>query len=150
MRGCPAAVGRAALSLCGACPEGRGTAGLKGRGRLRDHGLQNAAEHGTPGALQPTGCGGHFTGTVRLRLRLVGVAGFGVARQAGRDVLAGALGPGVPASVLQGWSLLGHPDRQVERVPRLIPGARAEIIPRTGHGRRSTTRSRPTGRCSTS
>ncbi|MET9077953.1 alpha/beta fold hydrolase [Streptomyces sp. NPDC004232] len=31
-------------------------------------------------------------------------------------------------------SLLVHPDRQVERVPRLIPGARAEIISRTGHG----------------
>ncbi|WP_406368787.1 alpha/beta fold hydrolase [Streptomyces sp. NBC_00647] len=30
--------------------------------------------------------------------------------------------------------LLVHPDRQVERVPRLIPGAQAEIISRTGHG----------------
>lgn len=27
-----------------------------------------------------------------------------------------------------------HPKRQVERVPRLIPGARAEIIADTGHG----------------
>ncbi|MER7917250.1 MULTISPECIES: alpha/beta fold hydrolase [unclassified Streptomyces] len=31
-------------------------------------------------------------------------------------------------------SLLVHPDRQVERVPRLVPGARAEIIADTGHG----------------
>ncbi|WP_445529065.1 alpha/beta fold hydrolase [Streptomyces cyslabdanicus] len=31
-------------------------------------------------------------------------------------------------------SLLVHPHRQVERVPRLIPGARAEIISDTGHG----------------
>ncbi|MFF4694996.1 alpha/beta fold hydrolase [Streptomyces chattanoogensis] len=31
-------------------------------------------------------------------------------------------------------SLLVHPQRQVERVPRLIPGARAEIISNTGHG----------------
>ncbi|MEV0373643.1 alpha/beta fold hydrolase [Streptomyces sp. NPDC050636] len=31
-------------------------------------------------------------------------------------------------------SLLVHPKRQVERVPRLIPGARAEIISNTGHG----------------
>ncbi|MFI1740583.1 alpha/beta fold hydrolase [Streptomyces sioyaensis] len=31
-------------------------------------------------------------------------------------------------------SLLVHPYRQVERVPRLIPGARAEIISGTGHG----------------
>ncbi|MET7285440.1 alpha/beta fold hydrolase [Streptomyces sp. NPDC005573] len=31
-------------------------------------------------------------------------------------------------------SLLVHPARQVERVPRLIPGARAEIIANTGHG----------------
>ncbi|MFB7190236.1 alpha/beta fold hydrolase [Streptomyces sp. NPDC056230] len=31
-------------------------------------------------------------------------------------------------------SLLVHPHRQVERVPRLIPGARAEIIADTGHG----------------
>ncbi|MGW1847685.1 alpha/beta fold hydrolase [Streptomyces sp. NPDC001966] len=31
-------------------------------------------------------------------------------------------------------SLLVHPQRQLERVPRLIPGARAEIIAATGHG----------------
>ena len=31
-------------------------------------------------------------------------------------------------------SLLVHPHRQVERVPRLIPGTRAEIIADTGHG----------------
>ncbi|MFF3390987.1 alpha/beta fold hydrolase [Streptomyces sp. NPDC002669] len=31
-------------------------------------------------------------------------------------------------------SLLLHPRRQLERVPRLIPGARAEIIAATGHG----------------
>ncbi|MFJ2738294.1 alpha/beta fold hydrolase [Streptomyces sp. NPDC087440] len=31
-------------------------------------------------------------------------------------------------------SLLVHPRRQLERVPRLIPGARAEIIANTGHG----------------
>jgi len=31
-------------------------------------------------------------------------------------------------------SLLVHPHRQVERVPRLIPSARAEIISGTGHG----------------
>ncbi|MGW1227566.1 alpha/beta fold hydrolase [Streptomyces sp. NPDC002530] len=31
-------------------------------------------------------------------------------------------------------SLLVHPERQRERVPRLIPGARAEIVTGTGHG----------------
>jgi pimeloyl-ACP methyl ester carboxylesterase len=31
-------------------------------------------------------------------------------------------------------SLLVRPQHQVERVPRLIPGARAEIISNTGHG----------------
>lgn len=31
-------------------------------------------------------------------------------------------------------SLLLYPHRQVERVPRLIPSARAEIISDTGHG----------------
>ncbi|MEU3901066.1 alpha/beta fold hydrolase [Streptomyces sp. NPDC045251] len=31
-------------------------------------------------------------------------------------------------------SLLLHPERPLERVPRLIPGARAEIITGTGHG----------------
>ncbi|MEN8653078.1 alpha/beta fold hydrolase [Streptomyces sp. 21So2-11] len=31
-------------------------------------------------------------------------------------------------------SLLVHPQRQVERVPHLIPGARAEIVSNTGHG----------------
>lgn len=31
-------------------------------------------------------------------------------------------------------SLLLHPKRQLERVPRLIPGARAEIVAATGHG----------------
>ncbi|GHE01223.1 alpha/beta fold hydrolase [Streptomyces alanosinicus] len=36
--------------------------------------------------------------------------------------------------VLGRRSLLVHPERQVERVPRLVPGARAEIISRTGHG----------------
>ncbi|WUX63676.1 alpha/beta fold hydrolase [Streptomyces sp. NBC_01431] len=36
--------------------------------------------------------------------------------------------------VLGKRSLLVHPQRQVERVPRLIPGARAEIISHTGHG----------------
>ncbi|MEU4358959.1 alpha/beta fold hydrolase [Streptomyces virginiae] len=27
-----------------------------------------------------------------------------------------------------------HPQRQVERVPRLVPGTRAEIVAATGHG----------------
>jgi pimeloyl-ACP methyl ester carboxylesterase len=36
--------------------------------------------------------------------------------------------------VLGKRSLLLHPERQRERVPRLIPGARAEIITGTGHG----------------
>ncbi|MGW1143973.1 alpha/beta fold hydrolase [Streptomyces sp. NPDC002454] len=36
--------------------------------------------------------------------------------------------------VLGERSLLVHPRRQVERVPRLVPGARAEIVGRTGHG----------------
>jgi pimeloyl-ACP methyl ester carboxylesterase len=36
--------------------------------------------------------------------------------------------------VLGKRSLLVHPQRQVERVPRLVPGARAEIIADTGHG----------------
>ncbi|MGW7342288.1 alpha/beta fold hydrolase [Streptomyces sp. NPDC054854] len=31
-------------------------------------------------------------------------------------------------------SLLVHPQRRLERVPRLIPGARVEIIAATGHG----------------
>ncbi|MFJ3922594.1 alpha/beta fold hydrolase [Streptomyces sp. NPDC090022] len=31
-------------------------------------------------------------------------------------------------------SLLVHPKRQLERVPRVIPGARAEIVAATGHG----------------
>ncbi|MFF4096643.1 alpha/beta fold hydrolase [Streptomyces sp. NPDC001834] len=31
-------------------------------------------------------------------------------------------------------SLLVHPQRQAERVPRLVPGARAEILADTGHG----------------
>ncbi|CAM5232740.1 carboxylesterase [Streptomyces spiroverticillatus] len=31
-------------------------------------------------------------------------------------------------------SLLVHPERQLERVPRLVPGARAEILAATGHG----------------
>ncbi|GAA2405379.1 alpha/beta hydrolase [Streptomyces glaucosporus] len=36
--------------------------------------------------------------------------------------------------VLGKRSLLVHPQRQAERIPRLIPGARAEIISNTGHG----------------
>ncbi|MFL4491098.1 alpha/beta fold hydrolase [Streptomyces sp. VTCC 41912] len=36
--------------------------------------------------------------------------------------------------VLGKRSLLVHPKRQLERVPRLIPGARAEILTGTGHG----------------
>ncbi|MFB7326289.1 alpha/beta fold hydrolase [Streptomyces sp. NPDC056190] len=36
--------------------------------------------------------------------------------------------------VLGKRSLLVHPQRQVERVPPLVPGARAEIISNTGHG----------------
>ncbi|MEV4440223.1 alpha/beta fold hydrolase [Streptomyces sp. NPDC049577] len=36
--------------------------------------------------------------------------------------------------VLGKRSLLVHPRRQVERVPRLVPGARAEIVSNTGHG----------------
>ncbi|MFE9768043.1 alpha/beta fold hydrolase [Streptomyces sp. NPDC005808] len=36
--------------------------------------------------------------------------------------------------VLGRRSLLVHPHRQAERVPRLVPGARAEIISHTGHG----------------
>ncbi|MFJ7334779.1 alpha/beta fold hydrolase [Streptomyces sp. NPDC101116] len=36
--------------------------------------------------------------------------------------------------VLGRRSLLVHPQRQAERVPRLVPGARAEIISSTGHG----------------
>ncbi|MFF2808393.1 alpha/beta fold hydrolase [Streptomyces sp. NPDC058000] len=36
--------------------------------------------------------------------------------------------------VLGKRSLLVHPKRQLERVPRLIPGARAEIVSDTGHG----------------
>ena len=31
-------------------------------------------------------------------------------------------------------SLLVHPKRQLDRVPGLIPGARAEIVSATGHG----------------
>ncbi|WP_405875061.1 alpha/beta fold hydrolase [Streptomyces sp. NBC_00005] len=36
--------------------------------------------------------------------------------------------------VLGRRSLILHPQRQVERVPRLVPGARAEIVSNTGHG----------------
>ncbi|MFI9804150.1 alpha/beta fold hydrolase [Streptomyces sp. NPDC052301] len=36
--------------------------------------------------------------------------------------------------VLGKRSLLVHPRRQVERVPRLVPGAKAEIVSDTGHG----------------
>ncbi|WP_190130309.1 alpha/beta fold hydrolase [Streptomyces mashuensis] len=36
--------------------------------------------------------------------------------------------------VLGRRSLLVHPQRQAERVPRLVPGARVEILSRTGHG----------------
>jgi pimeloyl-ACP methyl ester carboxylesterase len=36
--------------------------------------------------------------------------------------------------VLGERSLLVRPRRQAERVPRLVPGARAEIVPGTGHG----------------
>ncbi|GHB78721.1 carboxylesterase [Streptomyces viridiviolaceus] len=36
--------------------------------------------------------------------------------------------------VLGKRSLLVHPQRQVERIPRLVPGSRAEIISGTGHG----------------
>jgi pimeloyl-ACP methyl ester carboxylesterase len=36
--------------------------------------------------------------------------------------------------VLGRRSLLVHPRRQVERVPRLVPGARAEIVSSAGHG----------------
>ncbi|CAL9662487.1 Carboxylesterase YbfK [Streptomyces sp. enrichment culture] len=36
--------------------------------------------------------------------------------------------------VLGERSLLVHPRRQAERVPRLVPGARAEIVAGTGHG----------------
>ncbi|HWM36554.1 MAG TPA: alpha/beta fold hydrolase [Streptomyces sp.] len=36
--------------------------------------------------------------------------------------------------VLGKRSLLVHPQRQAERIPRLIPGSRAEIISDTGHG----------------
>nr|WP_240979863.1 alpha/beta fold hydrolase [Streptomyces sp. HNM0574] len=36
--------------------------------------------------------------------------------------------------VLGERSLLVHPRRQAERVPRLVPGARAEIVRATGHG----------------
>ncbi|MFF4365432.1 alpha/beta fold hydrolase [Streptomyces sp. NPDC001594] len=40
-----------------------------------------------------------------------------------------------PLYVIMGkHSLLVHPKRQVERVPRLVPGARAEIVTATGHG----------------
>ncbi|MER7620596.1 alpha/beta hydrolase [Streptomyces sp. NPDC126503] len=40
-----------------------------------------------------------------------------------------------PLYVIMGkHSLLVHPERQLERVPRLVPGARAEIITATGHG----------------
>ncbi len=40
-----------------------------------------------------------------------------------------------PLYVIMGkHSLLVHPKRQLERVPRLVPGARAEIITATGHG----------------
>jgi len=35
--------------------------------------------------------------------------------------------------VLGKRSLLLHPRRQLERVPRLIPGTRAEIVAHTGH-----------------
>ncbi|MFD0376444.1 alpha/beta fold hydrolase [Streptomyces sp. NPDC127112] len=40
-----------------------------------------------------------------------------------------------PLYVIMGkHSLLVHPKRQLDRVPRLVPGARAEIVTATGHG----------------
>ncbi|MFE9454163.1 alpha/beta fold hydrolase [Streptomyces sp. NPDC006739] len=65
-----------------------------------------------------------------------GVRAYRIRRPAPKPLTDAELGSiRVPLYLVLGRrSLLLHPDRQAERVPRLIPGARAEIISSTGHG----------------
>ncbi|MFG3281256.1 alpha/beta fold hydrolase [Streptomyces sp. NPDC048111] len=65
-----------------------------------------------------------------------GVRAFRIRRPAPLPLSDGELGTiRTPFHLIMGKrSLLVHPKRQLERVPRLIPGARAEIIAATGHG----------------
>ncbi|MGW4510096.1 alpha/beta fold hydrolase [Streptomyces sp. NPDC004436] len=65
-----------------------------------------------------------------------GARAFRIRRPAPRPLTDDALGSvRTPLYLVMGRrSLLVHPERQLERVPRLVPGARAEIIAATGHG----------------
>ncbi|MFJ3659853.1 alpha/beta fold hydrolase [Streptomyces sp. NPDC090119] len=72
---------------------------------------------------------------LRTMIRL-GVRAFRVRRPAPLPLSEGELSTiRTPLYLVLGErSLLVHPRRQVERVPRLIPSARAEVISGTGHG----------------
>ncbi|MER7394642.1 alpha/beta fold hydrolase [Streptomyces sp. NPDC000151] len=72
---------------------------------------------------------------LRAMIRL-GVRAYRIRRPAPLPLSDAELsGIRTPLSLILGKrSLLVHPQRQVERVPRLIPGARAEIVSHTGHG----------------
>ncbi|MFI9103433.1 alpha/beta fold hydrolase [Streptomyces fildesensis] len=67
---------------------------------------------------------------------LAGVRAFRIRRPAPLPLTEDELRTiGTPLYLVLGKrSLLVHPQRQLERVPRLIPGARAEIVAGTGHG----------------
>ncbi|MGA5565030.1 alpha/beta fold hydrolase [Streptomyces platensis] len=72
---------------------------------------------------------------LRTMVRL-GVRAYRIRRPAPLPLTEAELrGIRTPLYVLLGKrSLLVHPERQRERVPRLVPGARVEIIADTGHG----------------
>ncbi|MGV9787319.1 alpha/beta fold hydrolase [Streptomyces sp. NPDC003435] len=72
---------------------------------------------------------------LRTMVRLAGRA-FRVRRPAPLPLSEGELSTiRTPLYLVLGErSLLVHPRLQVERVPRLIPGARAEVVSNTGHG----------------
>ncbi|MFG2813461.1 alpha/beta fold hydrolase [Streptomyces sp. NPDC048410] len=72
---------------------------------------------------------------LRTMVRLAGRA-FRVRRPAPLPLSEGELSTiRTPLYLVLGErSLLVHPRQQVERVPRLIPGARAEVVSNTGHG----------------
>lgn len=76
----------------------------------------------------------HRAGAAHL-IRL-GVRAYRIRRPAPLPLSAGELATiRTPLYLVLGKrSLLVHPHRQVERVPRLIPSARADIISDTGHG----------------
>ncbi|WP_328299874.1 alpha/beta fold hydrolase [Streptomyces sp. NBC_00435] len=70
------------------------------------------------------------------RMIQTGVRAFRIRRPAPLPLSDGELGSiRTPFYLIMGRrSLLVHPQLQLERVPRLIPGARAEIVAATGHG----------------